>query len=84
MVNERFLKKPAVLPKKDFVSHSNFPFGPGFSKGEGLHDHVPDVESQQQLGPLKYGIERQTSQVFLGQDVPPNTCSLKDTPRVFS
>ena len=84
MVNERFLKKPAVLPKKDFVSHSNFPFGPGICKGEGLHDPVPKVGAHRQLGPLKDGVERQASQVLLGQDVPPNPYALKDTPGEFS
>ena len=58
VINEGFLTQPTVLPKKDFVSHTNFPFCPGFGKGEGLLDPIPNVGSRRQLGPLKNGVKR--------------------------
>ena len=83
VIDKRSLTCPVVLPKKDIVPVSNFPNGLRLGQGFGLQNPIPYVGPQGNLNPINQDVERLPSQVFLIQNIPLNSCALKDAPYLF-
>ena len=80
VIDKGSLTQLVVLTKKDFVSFAHFPFSLGLGQGKSLQDPIPNVGPLGNLSPTEQEVKELSSQVFLSQNIPPNSYALKDVP----